>query len=73
MEAAARAAGIKHISPHVLRRTFARGAFEAGSSFELIRQTLGHEYILTTERYVGAALELDRAATDVVADGLEEN
>ena len=38
---------------------------------EFIRQTLGHEFTATTERYVNAVLELDRAATDVVAEGLE--
>lgn len=71
VETAARAAGLKHISPHVLRRSFARGAFESGAPFELIRQTLGHESVQTTERYVNAMLDLDHAATDIWADGLD--
>ncbi len=62
--------GLENIAPHDLRRSFARGAFEAGASFELIRQSLGHSNIATTERYVNSALELDHAATDIWADVL---
>jgi integrase len=62
---AGKRAGLPPISPHDLRRTFARGAYEAGGSFELIRQALGHSNIATTEHYVKAAVELDRAATDI--------
>jgi len=69
---AAKVAGLPRISPHDLRRSFARGAFEAGVSFELIRQSLGHSNIATTERYVNSALELERAATDIWANLLEE-
>jgi site-specific recombinase XerD len=69
---AAIAAGLGRIAPHDLRRSFARGAFEAGASFELIRQSLGHSNIATTERYVNSALELDQAATDIWADALND-
>jgi site-specific recombinase XerD len=72
VQQAARAAGLPRISPHDLRRSFARGAYEAGVSFELIRQSLGHSSIATTERYVNSALELDRAATDIWANVLDE-
>jgi integrase len=58
-------AGLPPVSPHDLRRSFARGAYEAGVSFELIRQALGHSNIATTERYVNSVLELDNAATDI--------
>ncbi len=68
---AAKLAGLPRISPHDLRRSFARGAFEAGVSFELIRQALGHSSIATTERYVNSVLELDRAATDIWAGTLD--
>lgn len=67
---AADTVGLSNIAPHDLRRSFARGAFEAGASFELIRQSLGHSNIATTERYVNSALELDHAATDIWADVL---
>jgi len=69
---AANAAGLNGIAPHDLRRSFARGAFEAGATFELIRQSLGHSNIATTERYVNSALELDQAATDIWADALKD-
>lgn len=67
---AAKLAGLPRITPHDLRRSFARGAYEAGVSFELIRQSLGHSNIATTERYVNSVLELDHAATDIWADTL---
>ena len=73
VQQAAKLAGLPRISPHDLRRSFARGAYEAGVSFELIRQSLGHSSIATTERYVNSVLELDRAATDIWANSLQED
>lgn len=70
IQQASKAAGLQKISPHDLRRSFARGAFEAGVSFELIRQSLGHSSIATTERYVNSVLELDQSATDIWATSL---
>lgn len=70
LQALAKQAGLPKISPHDMRRTFARTAFEAGASLEAIRQTLGHASVSTTERYVKATLELDHAATDVFAEAL---
>ncbi len=72
VQQAAFAAGLTNVSPHDLRRSFARGAYEAGATFELIRQSLGHSNIATTERYVNSALELDNAATDIWADALKD-
>jgi len=65
-----RSAGLPVLSPHDLRRTFARGAYHSGASMELIRQALGHSNIVTTERYVDAELELDHAATDIWAEAI---
>jgi site-specific recombinase XerD len=73
VQQAAQDAQIPRISPHDLRRSFARGAYEAGVSFELIRQALGHSNVTTTERYVNSALELDRGATDIWAEVIEES
>ncbi len=73
VQMAANAAGLSNISPHDLRRSFARGAYEAGATFELIRQSLGHSNIATTERYVNSTLELDNAATDIWANALSED
>lgn len=64
--------GLGKVSPHDLRRSFARGCYRAGIAYELIRQALGHASITTTERYVNSALELDRSATDIWAQTLEE-
>lgn len=72
VQQAAIAAGLSNVSPHDLRRSFARGAYEAGATFELIRQSLGHSNIATTERYVNSTLELDNAATDIWADALKD-
>ncbi len=68
VKSAARAAGLPPVSPHDLRRSFARNAYEAGASFDLIKQALGHANVTTTEHYVNSVLELDRAASDFVAD-----
>ena len=70
VQSLAEQAGLPKISPHDLRRTFARSAFEAGAPLEAIRQTLGHTSISTTERYVKATLELDHTATDIFAQAL---
>lgn len=69
---AARAANLPEMSTHDLRRSFARNAYEAGASLEVIRQALGHASVMQTERYINARLELDRAATDIWADALRE-
>ena len=63
-------AGLGQIAPHDLRRSFARGAYEAGASMELVRQSLGHSNIATTERYVNSVLELNNAATDIWSEVL---
>jgi integrase/recombinase XerC len=47
----ARRAGLKRVSPHTLRRTFATHLHENGASLEVIRALLGHVWIQTTLRY----------------------
>lgn len=69
----AKAADLPDISPHDLRRSFARGSYEAGASTVLIQQALGHSSIATTERYVNAKLELDWAATDSIGAIIESS
>ena len=73
VKSTAEKADLPTISPHDLRRTFARGAYEAGASFELIRQTLGHANIGTTEKYINAVQELEHAATDIMAGALKKS
>jgi integrase/recombinase XerD len=51
----ARAASIKRpVSPHFLRHSHASHALERGASLVLVRDTLGHASIATTDRYLHA-------------------
>lgn len=50
---AAAGAGLGDLSPHDLRRSYARNAYEAGMDYEQLRQSLGHESAGTTQRYLG--------------------
>jgi site-specific recombinase XerD len=55
--------GIK-VAPHDLRRTFAKLAHRGRSPLEQIQLSLGHESILTTERYLGVRQSLSDAPCD---------
>jgi len=50
--------------PHDLRRTHAKLAYQGGAALDQIQLTLGHASISTTERYLGAELELHNAPGD---------
>ena len=52
------------IAPHDLRRTFAQLAHRGRSPLEQIQLSLGHESILTTERYLGVRQSLTDAPCD---------
>jgi site-specific recombinase XerD len=52
------------ISPHDLRRSYARLARRGGSDMAQIQLTLGHASIKTTERYIGEQLDLTDAPCD---------
>jgi site-specific recombinase XerD len=47
----ARRAGIKNVTCHTLRRTFATHLHESGASIEIIKALLGHVWVQTTLRY----------------------
>jgi integrase/recombinase XerC len=47
----ARRAGLKNVTCHTLRRTFATHLHESGAGLEVIRILLGHVWIQTTMRY----------------------
>jgi integrase len=52
------------ISPHDLRRSFAKLAYAGRAPMEQIQFALGHESITTTEKYLGARQDLTDAPCD---------
>ena len=52
------------LSPHDLRRTFAKLARGGQAPLEQIQLALGHQNIQTTQRYLGSELDLVDAACD---------
>ncbi len=57
---------VEKLTPHDLRRTFAKLAHKAGAPIEQIQQSLGHASIQTTERYLGVELDLQHAPSDYI-------
>ena len=60
----ARKAGLGKITPHDLRRTFAKLAHLGRAPLEQIQISLGHASIQTTERYLGLKQNLHDAPCD---------
>ena len=60
------------IAPHDLRRTFAKLAHRGRSPLEQIQLSLGHESILTTERYLGVRQSLTDAPCDRLGIQMED-
>ena len=60
----ARLAGLGKITPHDLRRTFAKLAHQGSAPLEQIQISLGHASIQTTERYLGLKQNLHDAPCD---------
>lgn len=58
----ARAAGIDHLAPHDLRRSFAGMLDDAGTEMRDIQAALGHAHLMTTERYLQQRTQLPAAA-----------
>jgi integrase/recombinase XerD len=48
----ARRAGLKNVTPHTFRRTFATHLYDHGASVEVIKALMGHVWIHTTMIYV---------------------
>ena len=48
------------VTPHDLRRTFARFAWLGGMSLPDLAKLLGHSSVKTTEKYIGAGFNPDR-------------
>ncbi|MBT7082543.1 MAG: site-specific integrase [Chloroflexi bacterium] len=58
--------GNNRISPHDLRRTCARNAYDNGASLMLVQAMLGHSDPKTTAHYIGANETDDDTGTDYV-------
>lgn len=56
--------GVPKLSPHDLRRTFAKLAHRGRAAIEQIQLSLGHASIVTTERYLGVRQDLHDAPCD---------
>jgi integrase len=53
-----------NLTPHDLRRTFAKLARRGGAALEQIQLALGHGSLVVTERYLGSRLDLRNAPAD---------
>lgn len=51
------------LAPHDLRRSFARLARDGGADYDMIRHSLGHSSVATTERYVNSIQDLRKGKT----------
>jgi integrase len=60
------ASGENRLSPHDLRRTCARNAFDNGAPLPLIEAMLGHASVDTTMTYIGASDDEGGGAVDFV-------
>jgi site-specific recombinase XerD len=55
---------VPKLSPHDLRRTYAKLAKKGGAAMDQIQLSLGHSSITTTERYLGTQQDLTDAPCD---------
>ena len=56
---------LRAVTPHDLRRSYARNLFMAGISIEVIRQNLGHVDVKTTQDYIGVLGAADNAVPEM--------
>ena len=59
------------VSPHDLRRTYAKLAFKNGAKIDQIQLNLGHESLATTQVYLGTELDLQHGPGDYLAINIQ--
>lgn len=62
--------GLKNISGHSMRKTYAHRLWEAKRDLEYVRIALGHKNIETTKRYLGLTNEVKEDAAEIADEKL---
>ena len=71
LAAACEQAGLRRVTWHVLRHTFATNAAMRGIPLQIVQHLLGHSTVTTTERYAHVAPSMLRVAIDLLSSSAQ--